>query len=137
MARLRSLGMLRRDPDPDDELVGVLMAESISRMTCPSCNEMRLTGHPLNSAMLPFDVEWETAVLCEICREPIPPERLEAIPTTKRCVACQGKSETATGDDVTTEYCPQCGAPVELRVSRGAGITRYKRSCTGEPPCRL
>jgi hypothetical protein len=137
IARLRSIGMLRRDPDPDDEMIRVLMVDSVSRMICPNCSEKRLTAHPLNSDELPEDVEWQTAVLCEVCRQPIPPERLEAIPTAKRCVTCQGKAEVTTGADETADYCPHCGAPVQIRVSRGAGIMRYKRFCTGNPPCRL
>jgi hypothetical protein len=137
IARLRSIGMLRRDPDPDDELVRALIGDSVSRMRCPNCDEKRLTAHTLDSDELPEDVEWQTAVLCEVCRQPISPERLEAIPTTKRCVACQGKAEVRSSADETTEYCPHCGAPVQIRVSRGAGITRYKRFCTGNPPCRL
>lgn len=35
------------------------------------------------------------------------------------------------------EFCPKCGALLELRVSRGAGVTRYKQFCTGDPPYRL
>jgi len=31
--------------------------------------------------------------LCSTCREPIPPERLEAVPTTSRCVGCQERRE--------------------------------------------
>jgi hypothetical protein len=137
IARLRSIGMLRRDPDPDDELIGVLLVESLSRFTCPACKEPRLTARTLDSAGTPDDVEWQSAVLCEICHQPISPERLEAIPAAKRCVACQEKSETAGSQEETTEFCPLCGSTVEIRVSRAAGITRYKRFCTGNPPCRL
>jgi RNA polymerase-binding transcription factor DksA len=137
VARLRSNGMLRRDPDPDDELVRVLMVDSVSRMRCSNCDEKRLTAHTLDSDELPEEVEWQTAVLCEVCREPISPERLEALPTTKRCVRCQGNAEVTSSATETTEYCPHCGAPIQIRVSRGAGITRYKRFCTGNPPCRL
>lgn len=32
--------------------------------------------------------------LCEDCRQPIPPRRLEARPTATLCVACQGRRET-------------------------------------------
>jgi hypothetical protein len=37
IARLRLVGLLRRDPEPDDELLEALFAEAASRMTCPIC----------------------------------------------------------------------------------------------------
>lgn len=42
--------------------------------------------------------------LCEECEEPIPPARLEAVPWTSRCVACQQKLDprrTATRKSLT------------------------------------
>jgi hypothetical protein len=75
-------------------------------------------------------------VLCEVCQAPIPPERLEALAGVKRCVACQGRTEAGVAIE-EPEYCPHCGALVEIRLSRGGGITRYRRFCTGNPPCRL
>ncbi len=126
--------MLRREPDPDEEVVAALLVEAAPRMTCPLCKEKRLHAKATEDA----DAEdWQAAVLCEICREPIDPERLEAIPDTKRCTACQGKTERGQLDVIEPDYCPNCGALIEVRVSRGGGITRYKRVCTGEPPCRL
>jgi hypothetical protein len=134
IARLRIIGLLRRDREPDDELVAELLVEAAPRMTCPICKDKTLAASPS------FDDagdDWQAAVLCEICREPIDPERLEAVPDTKRCAACQGKTECGQLTEIELDYCPNCGALVELRVSRGRGITRYKRVCTGEPPCRL
>jgi RNA polymerase-binding transcription factor DksA len=134
IARLRIIGQLRREKDPDEELVATLFVDSAPRMTCPLCKERKL------AARLSTDDaadDWQAAILCEICREPIDPERIEAIPGTKRCAACQGKSETGQLSEFEPDYCPHCGALVEVRVSRGSGITRYKRICTGEPPCRL
>jgi Prokaryotic dksA/traR C4-type zinc finger len=137
IARLRSIGLLRRNPDAEDELIRTLMAESVGRLACPACKELRLSARALDSAWAPDDFEWQAAALCEVCRKAIPAERLEAIPETKRCLVCQEVAETdATADDAI-EYCPHCGALVEVRLSRGAGITRYKRFCTGIPPCRL
>ncbi|MCI0334983.1 MAG: TraR/DksA C4-type zinc finger protein [Planctomycetes bacterium] len=135
-ARLRLIGLLRREPDPQENVLAELFVGSAARMTCPICKEKGLVATPADAAD-PDGDDWQAAVLCEMCREPIPLERLEAIPGAKRCAACQGKAEAGTLDDVEPEYCPQCGAIVEIRVSRGGGITRYKRFCTGEPPCRL
>ena len=133
IARLRIVGRLRRDPDPDDDLVAALLVETAPQMTCPLCKEKKLRARPTVDDGAD---EWQAAVLCEVCREPIDPERVEAIPGTKRCAACQGKAEAGQLAD-EPDYCPNCGALVEIRVSRGGGITRYKRVCTGEPPCRL
>jgi hypothetical protein len=133
-ARLRLIGQLRREPDPPDDLLAALLVESAPRMTCPICKEKRLAAVPADVA---DDDGWQAAVLCEVCRAPIPPERLEAIPDAKRCAACQGKAESGQRKEEEPEYCPQCGALMETRVSRGGGITRYKRFCTGDPPCRI
>ena len=135
VARLRLIGLLRREPDPDEGVVAELLVDAAPRMTCPLCKEKRLAARPSNAEEDADD--WQAALLCEVCREPIDPERLEAIPGTKRCAACQGKAETGQLADDEPDYCPHCGALVELRVSRGSGITRYKRMCTGDPPCRL
>ncbi len=133
-ARLRLLGLLRREPDPDEELVAALFVESAPRMTCPLCKEKALSAAP---ADVGEDDGWQAAVLCEACRAPIPPERLEAIPGVKRCAVCQGKAERGQLEKTEPDFCPHCGALMEIRVSRGGGITRYKRFCTGDPPCRL
>jgi hypothetical protein len=133
-ARLRLLGLLRREPDPDDELVKALFVEAAPRMTCPICKDRALSAA---QAEIDEPDDWQAAVLCEVCRSPIPPERLEAIPGAKRCAACQSTAETGQLEQGEPEFCPHCGALVEVRVSRGGGITRYKRFCTGDPPCRL
>jgi DNA-directed RNA polymerase subunit RPC12/RpoP len=134
VARLRLIGLLRREPDPEEELVAELLIDAAPRMTCPLCKEKRLFAQPTDDDSAN---DWQAAVLCEVCREPIAPERLEAIPGAKRCAACQGKSEVSQLAEVEPDYCPHCGAIVEIRLSRGSGITRYKRVCTGDPPCRL
>jgi hypothetical protein len=135
-ARLRLVGMFRSEPDPDEDILAALFVEAAPRMTCPLCKEKCLVATPSKSTA-DDDFQWQQAVLCEVCREPIAPERLEAVPGTKRCAVCQGKAEAGRLTDEEPEYCPNCGAVVEVRVSRGGGITRYKRFCTGEPPCRL
>ena len=134
IARLRLIGLLRREPDPDESMVAELLVNAAPRMTCPLCKEKSLAATPAEAAA---DDDWLAAVLCEICREPIPPERVEALPGVKRCATCQQKSETGQLAEHEPEFCPQCGALIEIRMSRGSGITRYKRVCTGVPPCRL
>ena len=135
IARLKIVGLLRRDHDPDEALLRVLFAEAASRMTCPLCKEKRLHAVDFDASQ-DNDADWQTAILCEVCRKPIDPERVEALLGVKRCVACQGREESGTAVE-EPEYCPNCGSIVELRVSGGSGITRYRRFCTGLPPCRL
>jgi hypothetical protein len=136
-ARLRILGSLRDEPDPDEHTLAAMLVDSTPRMTCRICKEKQLFATPSAAAADFDDGDWQQAVLCEVCREPIASERLDAIPNAKRCAACQGKAEAGVLVDDEPEYCEHCGAIVELRVTRGSGITRYKRFCTGEPPCRL
>lgn len=134
IARLRLLGQLRREPHPADELLAELFLDAARRMTCPVCKEKRLVATPADLA--DDDGDWQSALLCEVCREPIPPERVEALPGVKRCVTCQGKTEAGVAVE-EPDYCPRCGARMEIRVTRTAGITRYRQFCTGHPPCRL
>jgi len=134
VARLRLIGLLRREREPDDQLVEALLVDATPRMTCPICKEKQLRVRP---SVDDQSGDWITAVLCELCREPVPPERLEAVPGTKRCALCAAKAESGEIAEVEPDFCPNCGAIVEVRASRGSGITRYKRVCTGDPPCRL
>ncbi|MDZ4657476.1 MAG: TraR/DksA C4-type zinc finger protein [Bythopirellula sp.] len=143
--RLRTLGLLRRSPHPPAELVSELLRVNAHRLTCDTCHNPGLAivgadgGDPHSPAILAGseDVgDWQQAVLCQICREPIPPERVEIFPDAKRCAKCQDLADRGA-EPVAPEFCPKCGALLEMRVSRGGGITRYKQFCTGQPPCRL
>ncbi len=128
VGRLRLLGQLRRDNRPTRDLVLALAPSACQQMACPECGAEGLAFNPLEEA--DDDGDWQAAKLCEICRQPIPPERLEALPTTKRCVACQHKADTGTLPDDDPEFCQRCGGLLELRVSTGPGLTRYRRVCT-------
>src|SRR5690606_873898 len=92
IARLRLLGLLRREREPDEDYVAALFTETAPRMTCPICKEKKLSAAPADVSN--DRSEWQVAVLCEICRVPIPVERLEAVPDAKRCAKCQGLAET-------------------------------------------
>lgn len=132
--RLRTLGLLRRAPNPPGELVAELLRVNLSRLSCDECGCVGLALRDTDDAD-EWD-DWQQAVLCEVCSQPISPERLEVLPEAKRCVGCQGAADR--GEEVDEpDFCPKCGALVELRVSRGRGTTRYKLFCTGDPPCRL
>ena len=138
-ARMRIVGLLRRDKDPEEAVLAELSATAAPLMTCPTCKRkgLRITDGEAADGDDFSDGDWQAAVLCEVCRQPIDPERLEFVPDAKRCVDCQGKAEAGTLEEDEPEFCPKCGSLVELRVSRGSGLTRYKRFCTGVPACRL
>jgi Zn finger protein HypA/HybF involved in hydrogenase expression len=146
--RLRALGLFRRAPHPPIELVSELLKTNAHRLTCDACHQpgLAIIAHgdagslEIHSSVIlaesEDDGDWQQAVICQVCREPISPDRLEVFPKAKRCAKCQDLSDRGA-EPITPEYCPKCGAIVELRVSRGGGITRYKRFCTGQPSCRL
>ena len=131
ISRLRLVGLLRRDKEPEKEIILALLEDAAARMTCPSCKSIGLSVSEADEE--DWD-DWQAAVLCIHCRKPIPPERVEALPGVKTCVECQGMEETGTLPE-EPDFCPRCGALVELRVSRSGGITRYKRFCTSG--CRI
>lgn len=139
--RLRILGLLRRSPHPPPEIVTELLRANAYRLACDACHQTGLTivgaddGGPLGNRATD-EGDWQQAVVCQICREPIPLERLEVFPKAKCCAKCQDVADKI-GDPAAPEFCPRCGALLEIRVSRAGGITRYKQFCTGNPPCRL
>jgi predicted nucleic-acid-binding Zn-ribbon protein len=139
--RLRTLGLLRRAPHPPTELVSELLRLNVHRLACDACHYTGLYSPAVSAgagAMADYedDGDWQQASICEVCREPISPDRLEVFPTARRCAKCQDLADRGV-EAAPIEYCPKCGAALEMRVSRGGGITRYKQFCTGNPPCRL
>lgn len=117
-----------REPELD-VMIEVLRAAAPG-LACPECGAKGLSIGP--PAADPAD--WPET-LCSACSRPIPEERLEALPGTTLCAACQRAAES--GEAGETEYCPLCGSPLALRLSRSAGLARYVMVCTGNPPCRL
>jgi hypothetical protein len=131
--RLRALGRFRRASDPPEEIVREVLRSHGSQLACDACGKIGLAVR-LDAAE--SDDEWEQVVVCEMCRQPIPAERLEFNPNATRCAQCQDAADRGHSF-VEPEYCPKCGSLLELRVSRGGGVTRYKMWCTGNPSCRL
>jgi hypothetical protein len=107
-----------------------VLRASAGKLACPQCEAVGLT------AATPDDgVDWPEAATCVGCGKLIPPERLEALPGTTRCAACQDAEETGQGPS-EAEYCPRCGSPMAPRLAGGGGIARYVMTCTAVPPCR-
>jgi hypothetical protein len=132
--RLRAIGLFRRAAAPPGDLVVEMLRSHGHRLACDCCQATGLARR-LDGDDAGRD-EWEQVVVCEVCRQPIPEERLAVFPRATRCAACQDAADRGK-TSIQPEYCPKCGAVLELRVSRSGGVTRYKLFCTGHPPCRL
>lgn len=124
LQRLRDVGMLRRQAEPDWPMIIELVSNQADTLKCGNCGH---TGLILEEARDDFDDAFVGTRLCEVCKQPIPPERLEVFPDSTRCAACQNKS---TAEDA--DYCPQCGTPMTIQTSKGQGIARYVYRC---PDC--
>ncbi|QDS98567.1 TraR/DksA C4-type zinc finger protein [Adhaeretor mobilis] len=134
--RLRKLGLLRRAAEPPVEMLQELLISHGSQLKCDQCEAVGLAVS--DPAVDEFDEagDWQQAILCEVCRKPISEERLEFMPKATRCVKCQSAEDRGEVEE-EFDYCPKCGSLMELRTSRGGGITRYKLFCTGSPSCRV
>lgn len=131
LARLRELGMLRREKEASRELVAELFASAADRMVCPSCNHRGLTVTEAEDEW-DDDEAWNIGRTCAVCGQPIAAERLAAFPDAQRCVACQQAADR--GADLSPpDYCPRCGTPMTLRPRRGRGLAGYEMVC---PQCR-
>ena len=131
LARLRAAGLLKRAKDPDVSLVVELLKSNASSWSCAACGRQGLAVEPSRDEFA--DEDWGDAKACERCKAIIPSERLELFPKATLCRDCQAKSEQDNGDTGAAEYCPHCGDVMQLRRSRGAGISRFVMEC---PSCR-
>lgn len=122
---LAGVHMVRRQAEPDPELVPELFQAAAGRFTCPRCGNVGLV---LQSLPEESDESWGMARRCEVCRKPISRERLEIFPDARLCVGCQTGSDQGQSFEAP-EYCPSCGNIMVLRQSRGPGITRFVMTC--------
>lgn len=131
--RLRTLGLLRRAPDPPDDLVAELLLSYGPKLKCDRCQAV---GLAISDPAGEDRGDWQQARTCEVCRTPIDLERLAVLPDATRCAACQSSADRGE-TPVEVDYCPKCGAPMELRTSKAGGLSRYRLFCTAQPPCRV
>jgi len=124
---LQRHGRLRRAQEPEPAVVDELFTVAAGQFSCPECGAVGLLVRPATDD----DEDWGESRPCEVCGQPIPPERLVAIPSTRVCAHCKQDEEAGESQD-QPEYCPRCGAIMQLRQSRGAGIARYAMVC---PEC--
>ena len=124
---LRRHGRLKRADDVEAELVKELFVANANRFSCPNCRAVGLAAGPPREE----SEDWEVGRACEVCGEPISAERMEVFPDTRVCAGCKENEEAGRSND-QPDYCPRCGAILQLRPTRGPGISRYQMVC---PEC--
>ncbi len=130
--RMVSARRLKRTSELSLEMLSELFRAAAGSLICPECEHVGLKLKPRSD----LDENWPGGRACSACAKTIPQERLELYPEATLCAACQGKIDRGerVGD---MDYCPRCGAPMQLRPRQSGGITRYEMVCTARPPCRL
>ncbi len=130
VGQLRAAGILKATSDSSPEVIRELYIASTEKLACPDCVAAGISAR----AATPEDDEaWGQARACEVCRAPIPRERLELLPDARLCAGCQAQDERGEANATEREFCPRCGAVMKLAATRGQGITRYAMRC---PACR-
>jgi predicted RNA-binding Zn-ribbon protein involved in translation (DUF1610 family) len=124
---LRRHGRLKRAEQPQAAFVEELFLATADRFACPECGAVGLVAGPPREE----DECWEIGRACQVCGQPIPAERLEAVPDTQVCARCKVDEEAGKTHE-QPEYCPRCGAILQVQPTRGAGISRYRMVC---PEC--
>ncbi len=113
--------MLRREAQPTEAVIRELALSQLPKMPCDRCH-----GHSLILEEVPDDFDdWGTGRLCDLCGQPLAPERLELYPQARRCSAC----EQVEVDLAESQYCPRCGGPLTVKSGRGRGLARYRLTC--------
>lgn len=129
---LRRAGKLRAGRQPEPDILYEVLCATVGQLACPKCGKVGLAVGPPGEDL----TEWPGPRRCQSCSKPIPKARREAMPHATRCADCQRDSELGRPTE-QTQHCPRCGAPLEVRVSRSGGSTRYVLACSANPPCSL
>ena len=128
---LRERGLLHSHSEASPAEIREILRGVAPRQACPECSETGLAARVIELD----DEDWLGAICCESCNEPIPKDRLEALPGTRRCKRCAGLEERGLGHGAE-DYCPRCGSLMVLRQNRSSGITRNAWVCSAYPRCR-
>lgn len=132
VAWLRKAGKLRAGGEPELPIMHELFRVTAPRLSCPECGKVGLVA----ATAMDDRSDWPAERVCELCSRPISRQRSEAVPGATLCVACQRDDELGL-TKTQTDYCPRCGAPMELRLAKSSVPARYVLACTANPPCRL
>ena len=129
---LLAAGKIRPDRAMEPEILYEVFRAAADQFQCPKCAGLGMTvGSSTDDR-----TEWPGAAACVKCGRPIGKERLEAIPGTTSCAACQTDQEHGKKRS-DKDHCPRCGAPLEVRVVARGNQTRYVMTCSANPPCPL
>ena len=129
--RLRGMGKLREGRMPELAILYALFQAAVPAVVCPECGQADLKVGPASDGD-----GWPEPVPCAACGKPISPERLEAVRGTRFCAGCQRESDSGRPRP-ERDYCPQCGAALEVRIVQTGSSTRYVLACSNNPPCDL
>lgn len=116
-------GMLRRDSSPPADLLKELLASVVGQLPCEACGGLGATVEE------DWSDDWSDEVLCEGCKKPIDPERLEVFPDTKLCPKCQAATDAGESPGQEVEYCSSCGGILKLTKRTGGGLAGYQMVC--------
>lgn len=112
-----------------------ILSEILNKFRCSKCGakDAEIIVEDAEQKIM-FD-DSKLARTCIVCGKPIPVERLEAVPDTKRCVSCREKFEKGEEDKEEPVYCKRCGAPMVWRVRTSVLPTKYFLGCSNYPKC--
>lgn len=126
---LQAMGMLRRAQEADAGMIEELFRGNRHRVCCPSCRQVALVDAAGGEAAEMDDENWNMSRRCRECRQPISPERLEALPNADLCTRCQGLDDRGSLPK-DEEYCRRCGGIVVLRRRTSGVQSGYQRVCS-------
>lgn len=119
----------------DLDAVRAAICASLSRLRCASCDARRAKWVEYEADASGSESR-QPAVACEVCDVLIPPARLDAVPGTTRCVACESLTEGGVERKAAPCNCRRCGASMCWRVRRIEEPVQYFLGCSRFPACR-
>ena len=130
VAWLREAGRIRPGREMEPEILYEVFRAAAADFRCRKCgaNGLAVTSAADERA------EWPGEGTCAKCGRPIGKERLEAVPGTTCCAACQEDQERGRKRP-DRDRCPRCGAPLAVRAIPQGNRTRYVLACSANPPC--
>jgi len=131
LAWLRKAGKVREGKAMEFEILYEVFRATAGQFDCPKCGH-----HGLSASNAVEAGDWPGGPECVKCGRPIGQERAEAMPGTRTCAACQQAAERGVQRQ-DQDYCPRCGARLEVRVVGQGNRTRYVLACSANPPCPL
>ncbi len=130
---LAARGKIRAGQDVEDEILYELFHGMLTGFTCPECKHGGLQLKIITDDFSDLD-----ARRCRGCAKIIPEKRLLFFVDAHYCAPCAEKMENGENLPLEVEYCPTCGAMMELiQVRRENGKADFVWRCTKIPSCRL